>query len=266
MLLSLLLACGDKAAPVDADGDGWSTDLDCNDEDPAVHPGIDDLCNGLDDDCDGEVDEADVVDPSTWYVDADGDGYGDPTASFAACVAPAGTVDNDGDRDDGEPLAWSGAEEACDGVDNDCDGIVDNVDSADASTWYEDADGDGHGAPWPPPPPAMPPPATSPTPATATTRRRRPGAAPPRPATRWTTTTPATPAPGTWTRMVRPPVPNASIHSAGAPQPRGGHRSERAGSPAIQTTWISVPGAKRVISASVLSTEPVCGAPSASKE
>ncbi len=56
--------------PVDADADGYPAarvegtacgvdpaEADCDDANPAVHPGVDDVCNGLDDDCDGIVDE-----------------------------------------------------------------------------------------------------------------------------------------------------------------------------------------------------------------
>jgi MYXO-CTERM domain-containing protein len=53
----------------------------------------------------------------TWYADLDGDGYGDPGASVEACAAPERYVADDTDCDDGEPLAWGGAEEVCDGVD-----------------------------------------------------------------------------------------------------------------------------------------------------
>ncbi len=56
---------GDTAAPEtsdpferDDDGDGYSeNDGDCDDADPAVHPGQEDACNGVDDDCDGELEE-----------------------------------------------------------------------------------------------------------------------------------------------------------------------------------------------------------------
>ena len=43
---------------VDQDGDGRSaSDGDCNDGDPAVHPGADEACNAVDDDCNGYVDD-----------------------------------------------------------------------------------------------------------------------------------------------------------------------------------------------------------------
>jgi len=47
----------DDTGAVDADGDGWTSDEDCDDGDPAVHPGADEVCNATDDDCDGETDE-----------------------------------------------------------------------------------------------------------------------------------------------------------------------------------------------------------------
>lgn len=36
---------------IDADGDGYPADVDCDDENPAVHPAAEERCNGIDDDC-----------------------------------------------------------------------------------------------------------------------------------------------------------------------------------------------------------------------
>jgi hypothetical protein len=48
----------DTPAPlVDDDGDGARSDVDCDDQDPAVLPGADELCNGVDDDCSGGPDD-----------------------------------------------------------------------------------------------------------------------------------------------------------------------------------------------------------------
>lgn len=49
----------DTAQSRDGDGDGYTENQgDCNDEDPAVHPGVAaDGCDGVDNDCDGMVDE-----------------------------------------------------------------------------------------------------------------------------------------------------------------------------------------------------------------
>ena len=60
---------------------------------------------------------------TTWYADADGDGFGDPAASQEACAQPAGYVDNDEDCDDGNASVNPEATEIPnDGIDQDCDG------------------------------------------------------------------------------------------------------------------------------------------------
>ena len=138
-----VLACGGdtkEADPssgsgvVDADGDGATAEVDCDDADPAVHPGADELCNEIDDNCDGVVDEA-GGDGTAFYRDLDGDGYGDGTVSQQACTAPDGFVSESGDCDDARSDVYPGAiEEDCtDPVDYNCDG----------STGYADLDGDG---------------------------------------------------------------------------------------------------------------------------
>ncbi|MFC1888994.1 aryl-sulfate sulfotransferase [Thermodesulfobacteriota bacterium] len=37
----------------DLDGDGWFGYFDCNEQDPQIHPGVGDLCDGIDQDCNG---------------------------------------------------------------------------------------------------------------------------------------------------------------------------------------------------------------------
>ncbi len=105
---TVTVAC---ACTQDADADGYTCATDCNDGNPAIHPGAAEVvCDGVDNDCDPGTADG---------VDADADGY--------ACAA---------DCNDGNPAIHPGADEiGCDGIDNDCDpGTADAV----------DADADGH--------------------------------------------------------------------------------------------------------------------------
>lgn len=63
---------------------------------------------------------------TSWYSDADGDGFGDPATAVEACDGPEGMVRVGGDCDDGNDQIYPGADELClDGVVNDCDATDD---------------------------------------------------------------------------------------------------------------------------------------------
>ncbi|MFH1465472.1 MAG: MopE-related protein [Pseudomonadota bacterium] len=140
-----------EIVPRDEDGDGFARledgGDDCDDADPDIFPGADEWCNGVDDDCDGTIDEDDARDASTWFADADADGFGDPAATGAACTPPSGSVSDGTDCDDTAPAVFPGADEWCNGVDDDCDRTVDEDDALDAPAWFADADADGFGDP-----------------------------------------------------------------------------------------------------------------------
>ncbi len=156
----------------DADGDGFGDEngtpivtvdqpegyllnhTDCQDSDPGIYPGAEEICDGVDNNCDDVIDEnltdcatATIVDtpasPTTWYNDADGDGFGDNSMTTTAVDQPAGYVSVGDDCDDEDSYVYPGAEELCDGIDNNCDGNVDE--NLVISTYYPDVDGDGFG-------------------------------------------------------------------------------------------------------------------------
>ncbi len=118
---------------------------DCDDTSAEVNPDAIETCNGLDDDCDGEIDPDSAVGTSTFYLDADSDGYGLARKSETTCTAPSGYVEAKGDCDDGDSTINPGASEVCDSADNDCDGTTDESDATGATTWYYDGDNDGFG-------------------------------------------------------------------------------------------------------------------------
>jgi len=122
----------------DADGDGYGSGAscspaDCDDTSTSIHPEATERCNSKDDDCDGAVDD-DATDGTTYYADADSDGYGDPLSPEVLCSVTTGYVRDSSDCDDGSAAISPVGTELCDEVDDDCDGLVD-----------EGFDGDGDG-------------------------------------------------------------------------------------------------------------------------
>ncbi len=105
---------------------------DCDDGDGAINPGATEICDTLDNDCDSLIDDDDssllASSRSSWYDDADGDSYGDPTDRTRSCEAPSAAHTADAsDCDDTDAAINPAAAEACDDVDNDCDGVIDQV-------------------------------------------------------------------------------------------------------------------------------------------
>lgn len=125
---------------VDADGDGFgdadatgvnsctpivgsvTNNDDCDDNDDEVNPDATEVCDGIDNNCDGDIDEG--LATTTYYEDADGDGYGDPASVVTDCSQPAGYVTNDDDCDDTNAAIHPGAtDQTGNTIDENCDGV-----------------------------------------------------------------------------------------------------------------------------------------------
>ena len=64
--------------------------------------------------------------PSIYFIDNDGDGFGNPSISTTSCTPLIGYVVNSSDCNDSNFNIKPGAQETCgDNVDNDCDGLTD---------------------------------------------------------------------------------------------------------------------------------------------
>ena len=128
---------------IDNDNDGVTSDLDCDDNDPNNYPGNTEQCDGQDNNCNGQIDEGVVF--ISYYLDSDGDAFGDPAIFINDCAQPLGYVANALDCDDSNPNVNPSAIELCDGLDNNCNGMVDE--NVMQLTYYLDSDGDTFGDP-----------------------------------------------------------------------------------------------------------------------
>ena len=99
---------------------------DCDDGNINVNPGEDELCTLLiDENCDGHV-RLGAIDYSTFWADADGDGYGNTNNVLEVCSTPVGYIEvdiaslPDVDCDDADDTTFPSANELCNGKLDDC--------------------------------------------------------------------------------------------------------------------------------------------------
>lgn len=116
---------------------------DCDDTDPTINPDAEEICDGEDQNCNGDEDEG--LDFIEWFVDDDGDEFGDPDTGEEACEQPRDTVDNGDDCDDSDPDINPDAAEVCNGEDENCNNTSDE--GLSKGTFYDDLDLDSFGNP-----------------------------------------------------------------------------------------------------------------------
>lgn len=154
------LACEDGTVFYhDADGDGFGNEddlinscsvppdyvldhTDCDDTNPLMYPGAPELCNAIDDNCNVLIDEGLTF--TTYYLDFDGDGFGNILITSSTCDGPpSGYVNNNTDCNDLNAFMNPGIAEICNGLDDNCNLLIDE--GLTATTYYLDADADGFG-------------------------------------------------------------------------------------------------------------------------
>ena len=59
---------GTPIDPNDVDGDGYSLEVDCDDQNPNIHPDAEEICDSIDNNCDGFVDPEELCGPATIVV------------------------------------------------------------------------------------------------------------------------------------------------------------------------------------------------------
>ncbi|MEM2180913.1 MAG: putative metal-binding motif-containing protein [Nitrososphaeria archaeon] len=106
--LNLTLNCSD------CDDDGYNFTIDCDDNNPDINPGANEICNGIDDNCDG------IADNFTESC------YTGPRGTLNVGICKAGSricINGTWSACIGEVLPRA---EICNGNDDDCDGLIDD--------------------------------------------------------------------------------------------------------------------------------------------
>ena len=108
---------------------------DCNDSNPDIHPGAEEVCDGLDNDCNGYADDG--LPTYTYYPDSDGDTFGDPASPYTTCYStpPTGYVIDNTDCNDTNADIHPGATEVCNEYDDNCDGNINEGFDSDGDTY-----------------------------------------------------------------------------------------------------------------------------------
>ncbi len=116
------------ACDADDDGDNDPDDSDCAPLNRNINHNALEACNGLDDDCDGDVDEGSGNDGcQNFYVDGDGDGFGQGNPQCLCAPDGEFVVQELGDCDDDDRNANPDAQESCNDKDDNCDGAIDEL-------------------------------------------------------------------------------------------------------------------------------------------
>ncbi len=81
--------CDGEVLIIDEDGDGFNSDEDCDDLDPGINPGAEEIANnGIDEDCDGE----DLISFTSDHSSLDVDIYPNPTSQALFVENPKHTL------------------------------------------------------------------------------------------------------------------------------------------------------------------------------
>ncbi|MFN0275236.1 MAG: MopE-related protein [Chitinophagales bacterium] len=80
---------------------------------------------------------------STFYADADGDGFGNMLDSVSSCTTPVGYITNNTDCDDANAAIYPTSMEVCNMLDDNCNTVIDE--GFVINTFYLDSDGDNFG-------------------------------------------------------------------------------------------------------------------------
>ena len=148
----------------DTDGDGYGGDAaeeclcspptsdfltvggDCDDLKQETNPEATEVCDGVDNNCDGFIDEENAVGCTVYYVDKDGDTYGQ-NSKFKCLCSPDTlyTAVKGGDCNDTKPEIHPLVPEVCNALDDNCDGETDEDGTLGCAVFFKDADEDGIG-------------------------------------------------------------------------------------------------------------------------